>query len=138
MTQLEEYQAEIRGSHFYPPSKGLLPVLATGCVLELEREPLNPYDINAVKVYVKPVDALRGDQANREMIEFALAGFGRDIDEWEDLDRQMLGHVAKEVAARLSPRLASMSERETYEAVYTVLGNGKPGVLVRIYEGEPR
>ena len=44
----------ITGSHFHPPAKILLTVLPRGTPLQLDPEPENPYDLNAIRVMWDP------------------------------------------------------------------------------------
>ena len=67
------------GSHFVPPAKILLEHLKGGTPLTLVREPENPYDDHAVKVYCKPSDV---PLSQREELALKLPGTGND---WEEM-----------------------------------------------------
>jgi hypothetical protein len=66
------------GFHFYPPAKALLSSMPMGTTLILRPEPENPYDSNAVAVYLDPQDI--PEESRRAMSE-ALEGYGLY---WED------------------------------------------------------
>lgn len=68
--------AAILGSHFRPPAKLIFQYLATGTVLQLEPEPDNPYDPNAIKVLLRSEDL----PTDEEFID-NLSSFGHDIEE---------------------------------------------------------
>ncbi len=80
------------GSHFVPPAKLLLEVLPAGAQLVLTSDHENPYDDQAIKVWVSPDEVpeeLRGE------LDLKLPGMGSS---WEELRQQPLvnlGHVAK-------------------------------------------
>ena len=73
----------IVGSHFRPPAKLLLQWLPAGTELSLEPEPSNPYDPNAVAVFL-PVESLskwlHSIQVIDEESDLALAGCGSSFD----------------------------------------------------------
>jgi hypothetical protein len=93
--------APLVGAHFHPPAKLLLQHLRNGTPLRLEREPENPYDSNAIGVWI---DIL--SDYDLQLDEGALAGYGLDIDEVVNGHWQ-LGHVAAKTgeAASLAPLL---------------------------------
>lgn len=139
-----ELIAELRGMGFHPPAKALVQVMAAGTMLELEREPTNEYDINAVQVWVTPlaIEAAWPEEARSDLeksLEFQLAGYGMSLEQFAETERFLLGYVGKEWAAGLSPRMAREGART--EARFAASGTGKPHVGIRLWEGalgEPR
>lgn len=79
------------GMHFRPPAKTLLASLPAGAKLALRPEPENPYDENAVAVYVSPAEF---PASQLPILESALPNNGFTL---EDVQRQpewQLGYVA--------------------------------------------
>lgn len=118
---------EIRGMGFHPPAKALIKRLPTGTQLELVREPENPYDPNAIQVWVAPA-VLPEDQ--RAEFEMELAGWGKTLEEFLEAPQWMLGFVAKETAANI----AGLMDREgaSASATFSVSGAGKPQAEINI------
>lgn len=67
------------GSHFRPPAKALLSALPSGLGLLLVPEPENPYDEDAIAVYLDPQTLAELPEANQELLAEALAGTGFDL-----------------------------------------------------------
>ena len=79
------------GMHFNPPAKIVLQALPSGAKVELRPEPTNPYDENAVEVWVFP------DEFEEAVLKFnatELMGSGFDVDEIMRGDALRLGHIA--------------------------------------------
>jgi len=93
--------APLVGAHFHPPAKALLSVLRTGSALELRREPDNPYDPNAIGVWLHLADL----DYDVLIDEDALAGYGFTADDM--VPPRQLGHIAAKTgeAATLAPLL---------------------------------
>ena len=88
--------APLVGMHFRPPAKALLQSLPSGYPLELRPEPANPYDPNAVAVWL---DArFLSDDAIDELTS-TLPGMGHDIEELLATRWWQLGYMAREHAA---------------------------------------
>lgn len=123
-----ECEAELRGMSFHPPAKALLEALRAGAELELEREPTNKYDMNAVKVWASASAFHAEDRANLELL---LAGFGLELETFDATPSWMLGYVGKEWAAELSPRLASHGAGAV-RARLKFSGSGKPMLRIEL------
>ena len=82
----------IVGSHFSPPAKTVLKAIRAGATVELRPEPTNPYDPNAIRVFVDPTGI---DKASLESLEDELNGGGFTAKEvLASPDMLCLGHVA--------------------------------------------
>ena len=79
------------GSHFRPPAKQVLAHLPSFTNLRLEREDDNPYDENAIRVYVDP-QAI--PEQEYESLERELQGTGHDVDTVCQQDEIWLGYIA--------------------------------------------
>lgn len=71
--------AVLVGMHFRPPAKLILETLPAGAELQLVHEADNPYDGDAVRVYVR-LSAVPASQLAR--LEAELPGFGWSIEEF--------------------------------------------------------
>lgn len=80
------------GMHFNPPAKWLVQVLKAGTELALEKDPGNPYDPNAIKVYLRSGKDIPESQHRR--LEELLVGSGYDLVEVTQDVPWMLGHLA--------------------------------------------
>ncbi len=79
------------GMHFRPPAKIILGALPSGTTLYLKPEPENPYDENAVAVYVKSESIPEEQQT---FISGALPGAGFTIEEVMAQPEWHLGYLA--------------------------------------------
>ncbi len=79
------------GMHFNPPAKIILQCLPSAAKVELRSEPTNPYDENAVEVWVSPSEI---DETVLKLNEEDLVASGFDLDEIMDGDAIRLGHIA--------------------------------------------
>ena len=79
------------GMHFQPPAKLVLAALPAGTVVELIPEPENPYDVNAIKVWV---DASAIDKQALVLESESLAGMGFFPEEILSGESICLGHIA--------------------------------------------
>ena len=85
-------QTLLVGSHFRPPAKAALTSLPAGQELELRPEPENPYDPNAIAVWL---DCKTVDRRYDSGLEEALIGSGHDWTEIRSQEMQLhLGYVA--------------------------------------------
>lgn len=89
----------IVGAHFRPPAKAIIAALPMGCPLTLVPEPSNPYDPNAIAVFVETgqIKSL-SEEAKANLLGLA-AGMGHD---WESLispEAWHLGYIPKINAA---------------------------------------
>ena len=90
------FHVPLVGSHFRPPAKALLASLPAGHPLELRPEPSNPYDPNAVAVWL---DAHTLPQEAKEELVHTLEGSGFDLDDIHEQRDFHVGYMAREHAA---------------------------------------
>lgn len=88
--------------HFRPPSKTICSLLPIGAPLVLDREPENPYDPNAIRVWIVDLATQYPDIA-----EMALEALREDGSEAEpDFSTPFhLGYLHREYAELLAPEL---------------------------------
>ena len=89
----------IVGMHFRPPAKAIIAVLPMECPLVLVPEPSNPYDPNAIAVFVETKELHNFSEAARANLIGLAAGMGHD---WESLtspEAWHLGYIPKVNAA---------------------------------------
>ena len=79
------------GSHFRPPARQVLARLPSFTPLRLEPEEDNPYDENAIKVFVS-TQAI--PEQEYEELERELQGTGHDVDTVCQMEEIWLGYVA--------------------------------------------
>jgi len=84
-------RAILVGSHFVPPAKVVLSTMKAGTEVELEAEPDNPYDENAIKVLV---DVENLNVFSLQEKEEELSASGSSVEELMTMDRIPLGHIA--------------------------------------------
>lgn len=90
------FHVPLVGSHFRPPAKVLLASLPAGHPLELRPEPSNPYDPNAIAVYL---DAHTLPAEAKEELVNTLDGSGFDLDDLHEQRDFHVGYMAREHAA---------------------------------------
>lgn len=88
----------IVGAFYRPPAQILLNALPIGAQLTLFAEPTNPYDANAIAVWVS-ISAFTS--ATLASIEPALADCGLSLDALKEQAEWHLGYLPKEFAAQL-------------------------------------
>lgn len=88
----------IVGMFYRPPAKALIAVMSVGTKLTLLAEPDNPYDSNAIAVWLDPSDFSEDVKAQ---LPSALADFGFSLDDIMAKPAWHLGYVPKEIAAQL-------------------------------------
>lgn len=86
------HSAPLVGMHFRPPAKALLQALPAAHPLELRPEPTNPYDANAVAVWL---DATTISQEGLEELSHTLPPMGSDVDELLGKRFWHLGYMAR-------------------------------------------
>ena len=119
--------APLVGAHFHPPAKALLAQLRTGTELTLRREPDNPYDSNAIGVWLNWADVGPVSEDQLRDLASSLAGYGWSVD---DIDGPVqLGHIAAKTgeAASIAPL---MDSGESPTATLGFNMNGQP--IVRL------
>ena len=95
----------IVGAHFRPPAKGILQALPLGHTMNLKAEPENPYDPNAIAVWVSSDSLADLPQANRSTMATLCMGYGYD---WETLMGEPawhFGYVPRNFTSLVHPRL---------------------------------
>ncbi len=97
---------KIVGSRFRPPAPTILACLNHHQLLELRLEPDNPYDPNAVAVWITDFASDYPEEAME--LEFEL---GEDGKECPDLTAPIrLGYIPREQAAELAPAIAALDQ----------------------------
>lgn len=141
MTTPRTLQCALVGMHFRPPARQVLARLALGTRLELIREPENPYDPQAVQVWVAP-SALPEDIWQDPGWEEELAQAGSSPEDLWAQERLQLGYLGQapkliEPGQSAGGKVAElMDQGALVEAKLTVSLSGKPSVGI-VY-GEPR
>lgn len=132
------HSAPLVGSHFRPPAKALIQSLPTSHPLELRPEPSNPYDANAVAVWL---DAKTIPEDSLEELRYTLPGMGQDIDSLLDQRWWQLGYIAKEVAAIHQQAIGLFIEGHNVDATVSgegFLWSGLPCTLSFAGDGKPQ
>lgn len=132
----------LMGAHFRPPAKALIQALPSDHPLSLRPEPTNPYDPNAVAVWL---DASTIDEDTlAQELAFTLPPQGQDVEALLDQRWWQLGYLAKEKAAIFQEPIARAIEganasaespddfSEGFPAKLGFSGEGKPVVLFNI------
>lgn len=81
------------GAYHRPPAAALLAALSQGASLDLVPEPDNPYDAQAIQVWLT-IDQLPTEGEALANLELALPGFGSSLDEVLAEPQWMLGYLA--------------------------------------------
>lgn len=118
--------AEIRGMFAKRAAKAILASLPTGATLQLQREPSNQYDANAILVWVSPTEV---PPEQRQELELALAGHGLTLEDFDQAPEWCLGYIGKEWAIGLAPLL---DQGLTAAASLAFSGQGKPLAIVEV------
>lgn len=121
---MPHFRVPVVGMHFRPPAKAILQVLPTDFPLNLELEPDNEYDPNAIKVMVKSGDIPK--DAHSDLGNLA-AGFGFDLDTILAQEAWHLGYIARGQAAELAGFLGGGSPTHKFVS----------GKLAFDHEGKP-
>lgn len=148
MSETETIVGLLVGMHFNPPAKWVIEHLRSGTKLKLMPEPDNPYDANAVKVFVADGEEVpEGQQAE---LESKLAGtsFGlEDVSTMISAGSLLLGHLAAEngkplAQAQGSGAIGNLSiaraidesglSMEEAEASLGFAPDGKPLVMIKL------
>jgi hypothetical protein len=110
--------APLVGMHFRPPAKAILAALPMGFPLQLRPEPSNPYDPNAIAVWVSG-ESLKPFY---DELELSVPGYGTPWEEFLATPEWHLGYMAKEFAALHVEDLSRIIEARNGEA----FGQGYP------------
>jgi len=114
----------IVGAFYRPPAQTLLSVLPVGTPLTLMAEPDNPYDPNAISVWLKSKDIPISAHAE---LENTLLPFGFDLDQICSQEDWHIGYIPKEIAAVLRANGVIEPGNEV-EVSFAVAPNGSPRV----------
>jgi len=111
----------IVGAHFRPPAKALLSILPSGTPLVARPEPENPYDANAIAVWLASANIPHtADEALAE----AAAGYGFTVESIREVAEWHLGYIPAKIAVALAPQMAGAEASGTLVFDLT----GKPRV----------
>lgn len=127
------------GSHFRPPAKQLLAVLPSGSKLELRPEPQNPYDPDAVAVYLAKSVLMELPAKALASLEDSLPSCGWTIRLLQGQPEIQLGYLARAGNRDLGklPHLLparALADAKVTEALLLWGPNGE--ATVRIQKGE--
>lgn len=125
---MPRFSAPIRGMHFHPPAKALLGCLPAGCALRMEREPLNEYDSNAIKVFALSETIPEIAHPN---LDAMAAGYGFDLKTILAQPEWHLGYITKENAQDLAPMLDAGA---TASITLAFSPEGKPVGMIQVEE----
>lgn len=99
------------GAYFRPPAKQICQILPSGTQVELRKELDNPYDSDAVSVWLKTkileIHLVNASLRGREEFVDALAGCGWTVDQLLTAGDVQLGYLAREGNRDLTRRAAS-------------------------------
>lgn len=100
------------------PAPAIVKVLPGGTPFQIVPEPENPYDSNALRVFVKSSDI---PEMVHQRLDEEASGYGASLQDILDRPDWFLGYVAKEVAAIIKAD-------EILGASLTFAADGKPQV----------
>jgi len=118
-TNMTTFHAPLVGSHFRPPAKALLASLPAGHPLELRPEPENPYDPNAIAVWL---DTKTISPEARDELVNTLEGSGFDLSDIDDQRDFHVGYMAREHAAQHQEAIGLLLESLKIDSM--ISGNG--------------
>lgn len=120
----------IRGAQHHPPASLILSFLGNGTELFLQRDPQNPYDSNAIEVWLKyPINAL--DRTARVLVDESQEADGKPSPDWAN--PIMLAFVGREYAASIAP-LMDEHGLSQWDARLAQTPDGKPAVEVPSFD----
>lgn len=118
----------IVGAHFRPPAKAILASLPAGAALSLVPEPSNPFDSNAIAVFVEPKEI---PPSEHETLAETARGMGFTIEDILTAPAWHLGYIPKALAAAIVGDLN--------DAIYEdALAPSWPGTLAFDMKGAPQ
>ena len=104
--------APLVGAHFRPPAKALLAALPSGHPLLLIPEPTNPYDPNAIAVFLSSATANQDILAE---LSDTLPPMGCDVETFLSQPMWHVGYMAKEHAAKHQQEIGRIMTSELEE-----------------------
>ena len=127
-------QYPIVGAHFRPPAKAILSSLPQGAALSLVPEPENPFDSNAIAVFVEPKEI---PPSEHETLAETAQGMGFTMEDILTAPAWHLGYIPKALAAAivgdLNDALANLDSPNG-----DGLGTSWPGTLAFDIKGAPQ
>lgn len=119
----------IVGARFRPPALALIQGLPPETNLYLRAEPQNPYDENAIQVFLKSEDLQNLTEEETENLNQELASSGKDLEEILSEEEWHLGYVPKDLAQNL--RLNSLVEiSQEYQGKFSINFRGQPQIEI--------
>jgi hypothetical protein len=109
----------IVGQHFHPPAKVLLSLLRSETPLIARPEPSNPYDPNAIAVWLRSADI---PPELHDRLDAECAGFGLDADTIYATSEWHLGYVPAKLAAVL---ISDFSGEKVGKLVFSLAGKAE-------------
>lgn len=127
----------IVGAHFRPPAKAILASLPTGAALSLVPEPENPFDSNAIAVFVEPKEI---PPSEHETLAETAAGMGFDIEDILTAPAWHLGYIPKALAATIVEDLNTAIADASADGDMSGTGavTSWPGTLAFDMKGSPQ
>lgn len=139
---MAKYTTLIVGAHFRPPAKQVLAVLAAGAALRLEEENDNPYDAEAIKVFVS-TDEIPPNQY--KTLDEELPNAGLTLEQLMSTGPVWLGYVpasgGKPLAKAKLAEPELIGNHEVRELGFTILGQQAEGCRATLgfgLDGSPR
>jgi HIRAN domain len=130
---MTQYTLPVVGMHFRPPAKPILANLPSGAILRLAPEPTNPYDPNAVAVFV-PTEEI--PESQHQALDLSAGPFGFTLDQILEQDSWHLGYIPKVDAQGIAPVLSDFLDRKFLEDAER--DNFISGTLSFSPEGKPQ
>lgn len=119
----------IVAERFHPPATALMEAIAIGTPLILHAEPENPYDPNAVAIWLESKDI--GDAA-KVKLEDSLPRYGYTVEQVVEGGPWHLGYIPRELAKVMREQNTVVVDSPTL-GTFTLSPMGKP--RVRITDG---
>lgn len=111
--------APLMGAHFRPPAKTLLAILPANFPLTIRPEPENPYDSNALAVWLDVEDF--SDELWQDLLPM-LPGSGFDETDLRAQRHFHIGYAAKEIAATTQKAVIELLRENALDALPARLG----------------
>jgi hypothetical protein len=116
----------IVGAHFRPPAKAILQTLDGGAPLILRREPENPYDPNAIAVWV--TSHTLSTFADLDALASNLPFFGHELEQVLNQEEWHLGYIPAKEAIHLAP----LFPEEDVEGKLAFTATGAPAIAFEV------
>jgi len=123
------HHAPLVGAHFRPPAKALLASLPAGHPLELRPEPDNPYDPNAIAVWLDTKTL--PSEAREELVE-TLEGTGFDLESMDEQRDFHVGYMAKDHAAHYQNSIGHLLESLKVDSMISGQGPFVDGIAAKL------